>query len=680
MTAGSFARERRLHVVLFSGGRGSRVLSKELINHPSIALTVAVNGYDDGLSTGEVRRFLGDSLGPSDFRKNATRLARELRTCPAEFCDLLEARLPVGCTADDWLQVLSGLRGDNATAPPPFDGFTRLSLQLDAGSRQALTSRLSLFEAERTAAARPFDFSDCCLGNLVFAGAFLGQQRAFNAALDDFCTLVGLPAGVIEDVTDGTNAFLVALDLADRVLGSEGEIVDAKRRNYIKDIYLIDRALTASNLERLRALPVAEVVGFLNRRAKPVALNPRLRDRIGDADLIIYSPGTQHSSLFPSYITPGLSAAIARNLTAIKLLITNIQPDAEIPDSSAVDIIERAVYYLKEKGRLDTPTPCLITHYLLNDPGRAEGGAPHIPLGRLDSLEDPRLVRIANYEEGASGRHDAAKVLTPFIQSFLGRDQPRRVAVWLHDANSLNKVSQTLLEMVRAGVARVPVELTVFYGSEAPLASSFAESLPFAVERVPPRAGAAETLQRAGGANPFDYVILFESSGMYNGEDVVSLASSLSADRLDAVWGSRRLSLKDIRESLQVRYRHNVWIRVASAVGSHLISVLYLVLYGRYVSDSLSGARAVRTAFLGAAAVDLPDKLANQRLLATLLRGRAEMLETPVRFLPLSPERVRRTRVFEGVQALGTILWWRIRRLAPRAGAAPGGSAAIPPP
>jgi len=57
---------RALSVVVFSGGRGSSVLSKELITHPGISLTLAINGYDDGMSTGEVRRFLGDALGPSN--------------------------------------------------------------------------------------------------------------------------------------------------------------------------------------------------------------------------------------------------------------------------------------------------------------------------------------------------------------------------------------------------------------------------------------------------------------------------------------------------------------------------------------------------------------------------------------------------------------------------------------
>ncbi len=37
------------------------------------------------------------------------------------------------------------------------------------------------------------------------------------------------------------------------------------------------------------------------------ALNLRLAQRVAEADLIVYAPGTQHSSLFPSYLTHGLS-------------------------------------------------------------------------------------------------------------------------------------------------------------------------------------------------------------------------------------------------------------------------------------------------------------------------------------------------------------------------------------
>src|SRR6185436_9495936 len=95
-----------MRVVLFSGGRGSSVLSKELVRDSRIHLTLAINGYDDGASTGEVRRFLGDSLGPSDFRKNASRLALELATCDPGLVGALDARLPQGISDDSAIGTL----------------------------------------------------------------------------------------------------------------------------------------------------------------------------------------------------------------------------------------------------------------------------------------------------------------------------------------------------------------------------------------------------------------------------------------------------------------------------------------------------------------------------------------------------------------------------------------------
>src|SRR3982751_1028766 len=107
-----FRRERKqLKIVIFSGGRGSSVLSQELLRDSRISLTLAINGYDDGLSTGEVRRFLGDALGPSDFRKNASHLARALHTCGDADIELLDRRLPSPCTRDQALAIFRSIEG-----------------------------------------------------------------------------------------------------------------------------------------------------------------------------------------------------------------------------------------------------------------------------------------------------------------------------------------------------------------------------------------------------------------------------------------------------------------------------------------------------------------------------------------------------------------------------------------
>ena len=661
-------------MVLFSGGRGSGALSSQLVANPQIALTIAINGYDDGASTGEVRRFLGDCLGPSDFRKNASRLARALGTAPAALIDLLDLRLDDDLKDRATASKLTAAVAGEQPFDPRLGKAVGFATSLSQAVRSAVAVRLQRFAQELAASRAPFDFADCSVGNLVFAGGFLLADRQFNPAVDDYVGLLGLPAGTIENVTDGVNAHLVAIDADGKLLGSEEDIVDATRRNRIDDIYLLNRRLTPLDTEEFGRLARADLARALDQRTAGVRLNPRLATAIEEADLIIYAPGTQHSSLFPSYLTTGLSEALARNLTAVKLLITNIQVDAEITGSSAVDIIDRAVFYLKEKGALASiATPCLITHYLVNDPQGTANETPYVPLGTLESLEDPRLVRVANYEEGMTGRHDASKILGPFVESFLARwNVTKKVAICLYDADTTTKVVQSILEMLRAGIRDLPLDLTILHDGPADLDPRFVGDLGCAVRRLEGNEVERDAaLRRALEQQAFDYVMLFESSGMYNGEDVANLASHLTSGRLDAIWGSRRLSVRDIQASYRLRYRHRALLGAVSYAGSHLLSLLYLALYGRYVSDTLSAARAVRVGDALRVPVPLTDKLANQHLLSLLLRRKAEMFEVPVQFFAISPDQVRRTSAWDGLRAIGAVLEGRVQRMD----GAPGGRA-----
>ena len=208
------------------------------------------------------------------------------------------------------------------------------------------------------------------------------------------------------------------------------------------------------------------------------------------------------------------------------------------------------------------PTPCLITHYLLNDPGAR--GSTERRTCRSAGSSRSRIrgwCASANYEEGVTGRHDAAKILGAVrrgvhravgaVAAGRGRCCTRR--------DRPNKVVQSILEMVRGGIRDLPVELTVFHDAPGDArrrrscARCGSRCTRLAARRRP--SGIASCARRCeqGG---FDYVVLFESSGMYNGEDIASLASHLTLGRLDAVWGSRRLSVRDIQESYRLRYRH----------------------------------------------------------------------------------------------------------------------------
>src|SRR5262245_52291473 len=432
-----------LKVVLFSGGRGAQVLSETLIADPRISLAIAINGYDDGLSTGEVRSFLGDALGPSDFRKNASRLARALRSAPPALLEIVDLRLPPECSVRDGMAALRALQGEAAgegIGRKLAEQIASLPRPVAAGVAGAAAALLAELEARDGR----FAFGDCALGNLIFAGCFLREGRRFNAGLDAYCSLLGLRPGLVDNVSDGTNAFLVALGRDGRLIASEAAIVDASLRHQVAEIFLLPRPPSPEVRAELASASGPQLRAWLEAHEIEIPPNPRVLARISEADLVIYAPGTQHSSLFPSYLTRGLGEAIAHNLGAIKLLVTNLHEDAEIADLSAVQLVERAVHYLRAKGRREIPTPCLVTHYLINDPAGPEGRVPHVPLGAIERLEDPRLVRIANFEHAATGTHDARKVIGPFVESLLIR--PRlRVTVLLLDAESTDKLAQTIL-------------------------------------------------------------------------------------------------------------------------------------------------------------------------------------------------------------------------------------------
>jgi hypothetical protein len=248
--------------------------------------------------------------------------------------------------------------------------------------------------------------------------------------------------------------------------------------------------------------------------------------------------------------------------------------------------------------------------------------------------------------------------------------------VLLHDADSTNKIAQTLLEMIRGGIAGVAVDITVFYPGPDALDPSLAARLPFALHHLKQGVAGFATAARPDG---FDYVLLFESSGMYRGEETVPLLAQLATGRLDAVWGSRRLSVRDIEESYRFRYRRNALAGAVSYLGSYALSLACLLLYGRYITDTLSGVRAMRAGDALDSRVNLTGRSLNHVLLAALLRRKAEILELPVRFFPLSPDRVKRTGAFDGLHALAILI---AQRLAPTRRAAPppdyAGDAAAP--
>src|ERR1700759_133603 len=122
-----------VRIVLLCGGRGSATIIRALLRRTDVELTLLVNGYDDGLSTGTLRNFIRGMLGPSDFRKNLSYLFGNYSQAQYALKSLMEYRLAgpeieslarFAQTGDANL-LHEPLKGWFTQLPPPSSGRVR---------------------------------------------------------------------------------------------------------------------------------------------------------------------------------------------------------------------------------------------------------------------------------------------------------------------------------------------------------------------------------------------------------------------------------------------------------------------------------------------------------------------------------------------------------------------------
>src|ERR1700744_854132 len=152
----------KINLVLLSGGSGTQSITEALLRHPQISLKILINAYDDGHSTGRLRRFIPGMLGPSDFRKNLNRLMPVAERSQRALKTISDYRLAVGISREDALAVVHSMIGGNYSALP--GKLATAFNQLMVGKLREVCTFLTTFleyETRERAAGRCFDFTDC---------------------------------------------------------------------------------------------------------------------------------------------------------------------------------------------------------------------------------------------------------------------------------------------------------------------------------------------------------------------------------------------------------------------------------------------------------------------------------------------------------------------------------------
>ena len=390
-----------LNVVILNGGRGAATIIPALLTREGLHVTSVVNAYDDGKSTGLIRRFFG-MLGPSDIRKVQSLMLPGSHPHIDSYRALYEYRYPAQPDRHEILSDFKHFAGGGAALAGIAVGNGALGSALRTFASE-FGRGLSLIEA---VSGEMFNFADCSLMNCLYAGAHLALGRDFEATTAKFDSLFRLTGAVLPNSIE--NRHLAAIRTNGDVLYSEAEIVELRSNVLIERIYLLERPIAAGALDHLSH---QDRQHFLDRHHVPVRVSEGVRRALAQADIIVYAAGTQHSSLYPTYLSTGLGDTISSNRLAAKVFVTNIGADYETPTYSASDFIKGAYRYISLGEGRPHPMEQLFSAVLVNT-SRIKPEETYVDFDEAAFASLPVDMIADDFEdESAPGRHSGAKVV-----------------------------------------------------------------------------------------------------------------------------------------------------------------------------------------------------------------------------------------------------------------------------
>jgi 2-phospho-L-lactate transferase/gluconeogenesis factor (CofD/UPF0052 family) len=398
-----------LNVVILNGGRGAAAVIPALLSRQGLHVTSVVNAYDDGKSTGEIRRFFG-MLGPSDIRKVQELMLPHDDSDYQANLHLFQFRFPLDC---ERTEVLAHLRRFAAGDEVALVGANLSSTKVRSALQSFVNEFVKGLSTIEQVIGEEFNFSDCSIMNCLYAGAFLVFNRNIEQATLFIDRLFKLRGTVLP--TSIEDKKLVALRENGEMLYSEAEIVELRSNARIERIYLLDKLLDKARFE---TISTDDKRHYLKRHHCFVGVSPRVKLSLQQADIIIYSAGTQHSSLYPTYMSAGLAQAIADNRSAYKVFVTNIGADYETPSYMASDYIRGAHRYLNLSDERSYRMDELFDVVFLNQ-SRLKADETYVEYDEtgFNDIEVPRVVGA--FESPTSpGKHDGIKVVEAILDLY----------------------------------------------------------------------------------------------------------------------------------------------------------------------------------------------------------------------------------------------------------------------
>jgi 2-phospho-L-lactate transferase/gluconeogenesis factor (CofD/UPF0052 family) len=332
---------KKTKVSLFCGGSGSESIIKYLLSKKNIELTLLINAYDDGKSTGALRKNIPGLLGPSDFRKNFSYLINFFSDEERSLKKIFEYRIKKKISVESFYHNIININKYKSQNIPNEINFLEKNIKEEIINYLIISTKYLI--------KKNLNLVNFSLGNLIFAGIFLKNNNNFNLAVKKFANFINSDVKII-NISNNENRWLVAINNKNQIINEESKLVENKQLIPIKNIFLIKKKEEPSYLDKLNKINSKKKFIYLKKINSIPQINNEAKINIINSDYIIYGPGTQHSSLFPSYL---ISNKYIKKSKSKKILIMNLDYDNDIKTLKTKQILIQGLKYLNYNKRTD---------------------------------------------------------------------------------------------------------------------------------------------------------------------------------------------------------------------------------------------------------------------------------------------------------------------------------------
>ena len=637
--------KNNINITFFCGGSGCSSFIKYLSNFKNININLIINGYDYGKSSGKIRDIIPGMLAPSDFRKNISLLMDDQNILKK----LIDYRLNNLSDYEELIKIIKYQTGNtylkNLIINLPYEKYNKFVAYINIFNDH-------IQDIKKNNETKNF-FEDFSIGNILFGGFYL-KKRNFNLAIKEFSIFTDIKHSIL-NITNGENLYLYSLNILGEISNEVG-IIENTNLEKINDIFLIDKILSNSEITKIHSLKNVEKIKYLDNLHISPSLNLEVLNTLKESDLIIFGPGTQHSSLFPSYLTKNLQNILIE-VKCNKILLTNIYFDNDLFHENALTLIEKFYYYMFDKKNIKNNG--LIDFIFLNKFDEDNINLIDTKKYFPSEVLGDKKIKMLDFE-GEKGKHlpqlvfDEISKNSRFNFEFL-KNQPSYFLVsiiipCLNEESTISKVINNIINLNFSNL-KLDKEIIVVDGGSndrsIEICKKFSDVKVYSLKDK----GRGEVLNYGINKSKGDIIVTFPSDNEYAPEDINKIVTRLYSKDALVVYGSRMIKYKQ-KKYLKKIYKNNYLLYLTSKTGGLLIRLLILVFYNKYVADPFTSLKGFKSEVIKNIKNECKGVDYDINQIIQLTKKEVYINEIEVSYFARPYEEGKKTNIFEGLRSL----------------------------